>query len=177
MKKMFYVAICLLVAVIIGICTMLWQSNPLRKQNMQSQSHQPNPAINDSAACRLLLQEITATEADTSRVRNILEAHLHWGIAPHMNFSTRTWNDRDVGKAFSYMSEDDIPILVNLIGNGQLDITLRVLAVRVLSEFSTRALPCVEAGIDLYGKEHIRDFEDVKFNIRGKTRQQNNAKE
>ncbi len=63
------------------------------------------------------------------------------------------------------MDEIDVPILVSMIGSGDLSGGELGLASGVLTRFGPIAVPCIDAGIDFYQTRRASDLSAIKINI------------
>lgn len=99
------------------------------------------------------------------QTREVLGANVHWQGAPHQVFPKRISVQGDIDAAFGAMDEIDVPILVSLIGSGDLSGGELGLAGGVLTRFGAVALPCIEAGIGVYRNQRASDLSAIKINI------------
>lgn len=122
-------------------------------------------AMGSASSCRALLQQDPLGWDRARRTREILDAHVHWQGAPHQVFPKRLSVQGDIDAAFGAMDAIDVPILVSLIGSGELGDGELGLAGGVLARFGPMALPCIDAGIGLYRARRASDLSAIKINI------------
>lgn len=122
-------------------------------------------AIGNVASCRSLLHDRPQQWERAERTREVLGANVHWQGAPHQVFPKRISVQSDIDAAFGMMDVIDVPILVSLIGSGNLSGGEHGLAGGVLSRFGTVALPCIKAGISVYRNQRASDLSAIKINI------------
>lgn len=125
----------------------------------------PQPATSSVSQCKQVLTGMPDDLEQVIRVRKALKENLHWRGAPHHVFPRKIAVQRDIDAAFSAMTEDDIPVLVNLIARAAVEKGMRGLAAGVLGRFGMRALPCIEAGIESDTGKGASDLRAVRINI------------
>ncbi|NML27382.1 hypothetical protein [Zoogloea dura] len=122
-------------------------------------------ATSNIESCRTLLQRVPLEWDRAQLIRQVLNTNIHWQGAPHHVFPKRLSVQSDIDAAFSAMDVIDVPILVSLIGSGELGSGELGLASGVLLRFGPKALPCVEAGIDFYRAQRASDLSAIRINI------------
>jgi hypothetical protein len=125
----------------------------------------PYPATSSIDQCGQILQGLSDQSDQVVRVRKILKDNLHWRGTVHLVFPRRVAIQTDIDAAHSALTEDDIPVLVSLIGHGELKDGMRSIAFGVLGKFGAKALPCIEGGIAMYRGQGASDLSAVKINI------------
>lgn len=133
----------------------------------------PRPATSSIEQCAQILQEVSDQSEQVKRVRKTLKKNLHWKTlgSGHQILSPGWYADySDSVAAHAAMSEDDIPVLVSLVGRGGLKRGMPSITFSVLGQFGAKALPCIEAGIAYYKGEGASDLNNVKNNIEVKLR-------
>ena len=112
----------------------------------------PRPATGSIEQCGQIMRGVSDQSEQVKRVRKTLKKNLHFRPLGdgHMILRPGWYSDySDMVAAHSSMSEDDIPILVNLIGRGKLKDGMRSIGIGVLRIFGEKALPCIEAGMSI----------------------------
>jgi hypothetical protein len=125
------------------------------------------PAIGSIEQCQQILNGATDQSDQVKRVRETLKKYLHFRALGdgHMILRPGWYADySDIVSAHSSMSEDDIPVLVSLIGRGKLKDGMRSIGFGALGMFGEKALPCIDAGMAIYPK-YASDLYAVKGNI------------
>lgn len=147
----------------------------LMAASMQVRAEEPDakhPGVPppDSVAveqCVRRLSEVTDSSDDVSRVLKTLKDHLHWRLLGDGHLILRPgWyaGYSDMVAARASLTDDDIPVLVSLIGRGRLEDGMRSIGFGALSLFGTRALPCVDAGMAVY-PERASDLYAIKGHL------------
>lgn len=127
----------------------------------------PRPATGSIEQCGQILSGVTDKSDQVKRVRKILKKNLHFRPLGdgHMILIPGWYAGySDMVAAHSSMSEEDIPILVSLIGRGKLKDGMRSIGFGALGMFGEKALACIEAGMAMY-PEQASDLFAVKGNI------------
>lgn len=125
---------------------------------------QPQTARSGVSQCEQLLMGVSDESGQVIRVRKILKDNLHWRGDRHL-FLAKTANMSDIDAAYSALSDDDIPVLVSLIGRGRLKRGMPSITFGVLGRFGAKALPCIEAGMAAYPEKGASDLSSIKGNI------------
>lgn len=127
----------------------------------------PRPAIANIDQCKQILNGLTDQSDQVERVRKTLKKNLHFRPLGdgHMILRPGWYADySDIVAAHSSMTDDDIPVLVSLIGHGKLTGGTRSIGFGALGMFGEKALPCIDAGMAIY-PEHASDLFAVKGNV------------
>lgn len=112
----------------------------------------PHPTTDSIEQCGEILRGVTDQSDQVKRVRKTLKKNLHFRPLGdgHMILRPGWYADySDMVAAHSSMSEEDIPILVSLIGRENLKDGMRSIGIGVLVIFGEKALPCIEAGMSI----------------------------
>lgn len=125
----------------------------------------PHPATHSAEQCGQILQGLTAQSDQVIRVRKVLKDNLHWRSTVHIIIPRKIAIQSDIDAAYASLSEDDIPVLVSLIGRGEVKDGMRSIAFGVLGKFGAQALPCIEAGLAESRAEGATDLSAIKINI------------
>lgn len=99
------------------------------------------------------LSGVSDPSDDVSRALKTLQDHLHWRLLGDGHLILRLgWyaGHSDMVAARASLTDDDIPVLVSLVGRGMLEDGMRSIGFGVLSLFGARALPCIDAGMAVY---------------------------
>lgn len=129
------------------------------------------PATSSIEQCGQILRGVSDQSEQVKRVRKTLKKNLHFRPLGdgHMILRPGWYADySDIVAAYSSMSEDDIPILVSLIGRGKLKDGMRSVGFGALGMFGEKALPCIEAGMAMYQGQSASDLFPIKAGIKAK---------
>lgn len=125
------------------------------------------PATGSVEQCAQILKGVTDQSDQVKRLRTTLKKNLHFRPLGdgHLILTPGWYADySDMVAAHSALSDDDIPMLVGLIGRGKLKGGMRSIGFGVLGMFGEKALPCIDAGMAIY-PEQASDLFAVKGNI------------
>lgn len=114
------------------------------------------PATSSIEQCAQMLQGVSDQSDQVKRVRKTLKKNLHFRAlgSGHMILRPGWYADQSgVAAAHSAMNEDDIPVLVSLIGREKLKGEIHSMGILVLGMFGEKALPCIEAGMAMYPEQ------------------------
>lgn len=127
----------------------------------------PPPDVAAFEQCERRLREVAIPSDDVSRVLKTLQDHLHWRLLGDGHLILRPgWyaGYSDMVAARASLTDDDIPVLVSLVGRGKLEDGMRSIGFGVLSLFGARALPCIDAGMAVY-PERASDLFAIKGHL------------
>jgi hypothetical protein len=127
----------------------------------------PSTIAGSIAQCAQILRGVSDQSEQVKRVRKALKKNLHFRPlgSGHLILRPGWYSDYDDAiAACSGMREDDIPILVSLVGREKQGGSVRYIAIDTLRVLHTKALPCVEAGMASF-PERASDFSTLKETI------------
>lgn len=127
----------------------------------------PRPATVSIEQCEQILSGVTDLSDQVKRVSKTLKKNLHFRPLGdgHLIFRPGWYAGyNDIVAAHSSLNEDDIPVLVSLVGRGKLAGGMRSIGFGVLGMFGAKAVPCIDAGMAIY-PEHASDLFAIRGNI------------
>lgn len=127
----------------------------------------PRPATSSIEQCGQILRGVTDQSDQVKRVRKTLKKNLHFRPlgSGHLILRPGWYSDyNDAIAACSDMRESDIPVLVSLVAREKQGGSVRFIAIETLRVLHMKALPCIEAGIEVF-PERASDFLSLKTTI------------